>query len=101
MARRGPLLERAVDTKIEEQEEFVGWWDGVVSVRLSNRKANRDRRSLSKDDAEKTTGISQQQVSRWRRCLADREKYRALTRKRDGDRPCGACCFRPIAFYRG
>jgi len=25
-----PLLEQAVDTKINEQEEFVEWWDGKV-----------------------------------------------------------------------
>lgn len=25
-----PLLEKAVDAKIEEQAQFVAWWDGAV-----------------------------------------------------------------------
>ena len=77
-----PLLKDAVDAKIEDQVEYLGWWDAKVGVRLRPGGAdggtlNAERRStLSKDIAERDTGISQQQVSRWRKSLLDREKYR-------------------------
>lgn len=77
-----PLLEKAVDQKIEEQEEFVRWWRENVSVRHGlNRHSveNADRRSLamSVDDAESLTGITQQQVSKWAKKLQKRDAYRA------------------------
>lgn len=74
-----PLLEQAVDQKIEEQIEFVQWWRDAVSVRhAAGSEKNAERRStLSKDDAEELTGISQQQVSKWAKRLKDPEKYRA------------------------
>ncbi len=72
-----PLLETAVDHKLAEQEEFVRWWKANLTVRHGNPD-NADRRSLiSAADAEAETGISQQQVSKWHKRLADREKYRA------------------------
>lgn len=70
----------AVDLKLDEQEEFVRWWAETVGVRHGlNRHSveNADRGSLEKDDAEALTGISQQQVSRWRKKLQKREEYRA------------------------
>ena len=81
--RDWPLLEEAVDQKIEEQAEFVEWWDKNVSVRQSagnnQYSSNADLRlSISKDEAEALTKIPQQQVSRWRRRLQDTDSYRAL-----------------------
>jgi phage N-6-adenine-methyltransferase len=76
-----PLLGEAVDAKIEDQTEYLGWWDEKVGIRESpgrgGVKSNAERGSIPKDIAERDTGISQQQVSRWRKSLADTEKYRA------------------------
>ena len=72
-----PLLEEAVDKKIEDQAEFVTWWDGDDGVQPNHRPVTvADRRQLSVPDAEQETGITKQQVSRWRKCLADVSKYR-------------------------
>lgn len=78
-----PSLETAIDRKMEDQTEFVRWWDETVGVRQSpggsDRASNADRRSmLSRESAEKLTGITQQQVSRWRRRLKEPEKYREM-----------------------
>ncbi len=67
---------------IQAQEEFVRWWSETVSVRESlgnnQHRSNADPGStIKKADAEALTGISQQQVSRWRKRLADPEKYEA------------------------
>lgn len=63
-------LERAVDAKIEEQREFVRWWDESVGVRESpgrlGVKSNADLRSISREAAESLTGIMQQQVRKQR-----------------------------------
>lgn len=75
-----PTLEAAVEQKIEEQTEFVRWWDENVSANHGgNRKSFQEFRTefLKKSDAENLTGISQVQVSRWRKKLKDREKYQA------------------------
>jgi hypothetical protein len=66
------------DAKIEDQEEFVRWWN--ENVRRAGNSAlhpiNADRSFLTREDAEASTGIRQQQVSRWRKRLADKPKYR-------------------------
>lgn len=74
-----PTLEAAVDQKVEQIREFVRWWDEGVGVRQhANSEDNADRRSpLSKADAESLTGISQQQVSRWRKRIKDEAAYKA------------------------
>jgi hypothetical protein len=74
-----PLLEQAVDQKIEDQREFVRWWRETVSVNhgAGRGKKNADPGSFSADVASEWTGISQQQVSRWRKRLDDPERYRA------------------------
>lgn len=74
-----PLLIEAVEAKIEDQREFVVWWDESVRVNYGG-----DRRKIS--DAEilptrtanavEGTGIGPVQVSRWRKSLRDSEKYR-------------------------
>lgn len=73
-----PLLEQAVDQKIEDQEEFECWWTtkvrrkgGEGGVQCDNAES-----ALSVEQAENLTGISQQQVSRWRKHLQDKPKYR-------------------------
>jgi hypothetical protein len=71
-----PTLEVAVDQKIEDQTEFVRWWD--EKVRPNSRPISvPDPRHLSVDIAEDLTGIDKQQVSKWRKRLQDIEKYRA------------------------
>lgn len=84
-----PLLERAVDTKIEEQIEFVRWWRDVVSVNRGAGRGNKkipDRKSFSVDEVVRLTEIGPQQVHKWSRRLQDVEKYRAqliaVTRKK-------------------
>lgn len=70
-----PLLEQAVDQKIEEQAEFVQWWEGAVR---GPGKVNSRRTGLfDSAAAEDATGITQQQVSRWRKALKDATAYRA------------------------
>ena len=54
------------------------WWNENVSIRQSPGRAglsNADT-AFDKDRAESATGISQQQVSRWRKSLRDPQKYR-------------------------
>lgn len=73
--RDWPALEQAVDLKIEEQAEFVRWWDDNLG---SNRgRKISDPKSLTVEKAEELTGITAVQVSRWRKRLADPQAYRA------------------------
>jgi hypothetical protein len=73
-----PLLEEAIAAKIEQQREFVQWWDENVGAgHGGDRSKNADLRSwLPRIDAERFAGIAQQQVSRWRKRLLDAERYR-------------------------
>lgn len=55
------------------------WWKETVSVRHGlNRHSveSADRGTLAMPDAESMTGITKQQVSRWRKKLQKREDYR-------------------------
>lgn len=80
--RDWPLLEQAVEQKIEDQREFVRWWEETVTTRHgmgrppAREEKNPDRRSFPVGVAEDATGISQQQVSKWRKRLQEPEKYR-------------------------
>jgi hypothetical protein len=73
-----PLLERAVEAKIEEQAEFVEWWGEAV------QRPGGDRQSadhccppeIMVPEAENLTGITKEQVSKWRKRLEDRDAYR-------------------------
>jgi hypothetical protein len=59
----------AAEELVQWQVDFVAWWNGNVGVRESpgRRKSNADLRSiLSVAKAESETGITQQQVSKWR-----------------------------------
>jgi hypothetical protein len=72
-------LEAAVDQKVEQIREFVGWWGDAVSVGQSPGRGNKtvaERGLFSADQAEDMTGISKQQVSRWRSKLKDEESYK-------------------------
>ena len=73
-----PTLAAAVDAKIEDQAEFVGWWDGAVVDKGGRplKTAPRSGFGLACAAAEELSGITQQQVSRWRKFLADRDAYR-------------------------
>lgn len=74
-----PTLETAVETKIEDQAEFVRWWRETVRPPGGKeaQAIGAGRGQLVRDDAESLTGISHQQVSRWSKSLKDREAYRA------------------------
>jgi hypothetical protein len=63
-----PPLMQAVEAKLEDQREFVRWWDETVR-RAGNQPINADQRFLSVDAAQQLTGITQQQVSKWRKRL--------------------------------
>lgn len=72
------LLERAVDAKVDEQSEFVAWWDANVGIRQDNRKPVTDRvTGLPVDEAERLTGFDKMAVSRIRNRLKNPETYRA------------------------
>lgn len=74
-----PLLERAVDQKLEDQTEFVRWWqENVSSGHGGARRGDQVRGSahLKLADAEDLSGISHQQVSKWAKWLRDQDKYR-------------------------
>lgn len=61
-----PLLEDAIDRKIEEQEEFVRWWRANVSMRRGgDRSRNPDPNSRSVENAESATAIRQIFVRWW------------------------------------
>lgn len=69
------LIETAVDAKLTNQEEFVGWWSG--NVRGKGKKANSADRRYFVEEAEQLSEIKHQQVSRWARRLLKRDEYRA------------------------
>lgn len=74
-----PLLEDAVDQKIEEQEEFVRWWKETVGVGHGGARHGvkiTDPVILNPERAEELTGITPMQVSRWKKKLKDKPTYR-------------------------
>ena len=58
----------------EAERAFVLWWD--EQVRRPGQGNNADQRYFSVEAAETHTGISQQQVSKWRQRLKDVPAYR-------------------------
>jgi hypothetical protein len=84
-----PSLEIAVEKKMEDQAEFVRWWDETVGARHGagrGNKNNADQGCFSKEQAETQTGITQQQVSKWRRRLKEPEKYAEMLYGADTER---------------
>lgn len=73
------LLWDAVDAEIALQSEFVRWWETHVHRKGGERwvdPADPRDQSLPMLAAEIGTGISNQQVSRWRKSIVDAAKYR-------------------------
>jgi hypothetical protein len=77
-------LDRAIDELIAEQQEFIAWWDAMVTpeqqIGLKHR-SHQAGTTMSAADATDQTGISKQQVSRWRDRLADEPEYRECLRE--------------------
>lgn len=72
-----PMLGAAVDRKIEDQQEFVRWWNENVSIKWGgDRSKVSESATLLAERATDLTGIDKQQVSRWRKSLADIAKYK-------------------------
>jgi len=63
-----------VEVKIEEQAEFVEWWR--ENIRGKGKRSNNADPGYFVEQAETLTGITQQQVSKWSKRLADRGAYR-------------------------
>jgi phage N-6-adenine-methyltransferase len=77
-----PLLEQAVDQKIEDQRAFVTWWLATVTPgtggdRRSKNQQPRSALLIPQTEAESVSGIRHQQVSRWHRRLQDVRAYKA------------------------
>jgi hypothetical protein len=66
-----------ITQKLEEQTEFVRWWKETVTPGKGwgEGKSQNAERRFKKDDAESLTGITQQQVSRWRKALARHHRW--------------------------
>lgn len=75
--RDWPLLEQAVDQKIEEQKEFVRWWAEKIRPDGRPKKTVLDLGLFSAEDLEAHTGITKQQVSKWAKATKDEPSYRA------------------------
>lgn len=73
-----PKLEEAVDLKIKEQVQFVGWWKTDVGANqgAGRGKKNRVHGSFSVPQAEDLTGMKQQRVSDLGARLKDLPNYR-------------------------
>jgi phage N-6-adenine-methyltransferase len=78
-------LEAAVDAIVDEQRAFVGWWSANVTPGREDQRnpvvARRQQQVLTVADAVAQTGVTKQQVSRWRKRLADEEAYREILRE--------------------
>ena len=69
-------LEEAVSIKIEEQQEFVRWWD--EKIRNKGERSNvssTDTFRITVEEAEKLTGFSKLRVSRMRKALSNLKSY--------------------------
>jgi phage N-6-adenine-methyltransferase len=75
-----PLLEQAVDQKLQDQREFVAWWQATVTPNAGAGRGNKNQRRpglVLQADAETQTGITHQTVARWRERLRRPDSYRA------------------------
>jgi phage N-6-adenine-methyltransferase len=75
-----PELKEAVEVKVQEQAEFLVWWQTTVTPNrhsLAPEEDRNDRTVISATDAEVGTGITVKQVSRWSQRLKNPAKYRA------------------------
>jgi hypothetical protein len=76
--RDWPTLEGAIDKKLEDQAEFVRWWDQKVQPRGRVVKVS-DQKLLSVEEVERLTSITNLQKHKWARRLKDPEKYRGMS----------------------
>jgi phage N-6-adenine-methyltransferase len=73
-----PLLEQAIELKIDEQQDFVRWWNENVSIGHGlGRNKIADPAILSASKATELSGIRVDTVSRWAKKLSDEVKYRS------------------------
>ena len=77
-APEGSLLEQAVEQKIVDRAEFVEWWGEKVTPHRTRKSVRADQGEQKMVDAERLTGIKQQQVSKWRARLLKPDEYREL-----------------------
>lgn len=70
------LLRSAIDEKVAHQAEFCGWWGENVTPSRELNRSPRSATSISAAAAEASTGITKQQVSKWKIRLKDPEAYR-------------------------
>jgi ParB family chromosome partitioning protein len=74
--KKWPLVEDAVDLKLEEQGDFVRWW--AENVRSAGKPLIvADRATISAAEATQFGGYTKDQVARWNKKLKDYDKYRA------------------------
>jgi len=76
--------------KIQEQVFFVQWWRENVNIHHGGNRKDQVRSTWDLKDAEQSTGISNQQVSRWAKALQDDEAYlkrQLSSEKGDARRP--------------
>jgi ParB family chromosome partitioning protein len=74
------MLDGAIEEKIEQQDEFVGWWREHVR-RAGGSHIISDREIMySAEEAERATGFSSVTVSRWRKELKDKKRYHGKVR---------------------
>lgn len=79
--RDWPLLEKAIDAKLDEQDDVVHWWRENVTPRQSiGRKGGESvsgRSLIPCAEAESRLEITKKQVSRWATWLKRRDETRA------------------------
>lgn len=77
--------DKAIDALINLQAAFVAWWDKAVTPGREDKRnpvvPKRRQQGLTVTEATVETGISKQQVSRWRGRLEDKDAYRLALRK--------------------
>jgi hypothetical protein len=68
LTRAPHLVARSEQERFEDQAAFIAWWGGSVSIHhgAGRGKKSAERGTFSLADAEASTGISNQQVSRRR-----------------------------------
>jgi hypothetical protein len=87
-------LAQAARIQVKQQQEFCLWWKDEVSTNWGgDRSKSRDLRTWGYREAEKLTGISNQQVCDWRKLLTDVDRYLArielAARRTAGQEPTG------------
>jgi hypothetical protein len=73
------LPSTSIDAKVEQQREFVGWWGEKVTPNRTRKSvpAVPGEQKLTEPLAQELTGITNQQVSKWRKRLTREDEYRA------------------------